>query len=615
MMRAPSSPDHHPFRSKRAVLLAVAAALVAAGCDTPANTADKAAREDIAQSRIALATTADPALGARQAQQLLDAAAGNAVGATTKVQAKALLGQLLLREARDLSWQIDRLDRDVQRLCTEITELSGQVRIGAQLAEGYKQFDPAPTIAALEQRVVEARGGADRAVWFESEGAQFASLSALAQEISRLEGEIAARQEEIRNLESQRVSALASAEDAAKEAEQFSGRSGVAAFTRSSNARRQASDLATQIEGLNAALEPLRTRLQIASAQRDIVSAAAKQLEDQTESLKAGWAQLQKSAQAQSELARRIVSESAPAMTLPTVEGVQVFPAASIAEKAARLDAIIKQSDELRARAASALTDARKHLEDAAQSALSERGAIQTLEGERPGAPEGQGYAWKIARNALSPGLYQLEQAEASRQLAELHSRHAAVLEARLHAAQAAQASLPAAGATVPPELTNGTVEKMQTALKEADAAFKAADELLETVRTGSAQLDADRAAASAARVSRIFGLYRWSILSADLGDNDAARAHMDNARNLVADAIASNVRLPPLPPELQKIVDDAPKPGADAPPTTEPGTQPAEGATEPPPEGAPPAEGTPPPDGTTPPETPPGNPGGGNPG
>lgn len=602
-MPAPLKPS---ARRPRACQVSVSTAAIAAllglvGCDTPANQSDRSARAEIAKSQEVLATTEDPTRAAEQAQALLDSAAASATGAAAKVHAKSLLGQLLLKQARDLIWEIDRLDRDAQRLCTEITELSGQVRLSAQLAEGYKQFDPTPVINALEDRAAQARGGADQPVWFESDGVTFASFAALSQDISRLEGEIAAKQQEIESLKSQRASALSAAEDAAREAEATQGRSSVDAFTRSSNARRQASELGTQIDTLTASLEPLKTRLAIASAQKDVIASAARQLEAQTAALEQGWAELQKSAAAQSELAKRIVTAGAT-VSLPEMSGVQVYPAASLAQKAQQLDRIMKDSDALRDRAAQLLSDAAKHFGDAATAAVNERGELRRIEGERPGAPVGQSSAWKATRNAFSPGLYQVDQAEAHRLLAQLHAGHAAVLEARLYASQAAQTALPAAGVPVPGELQNGTADKVKTAMREADEAYKAADELLESIVTGATELDSDKAVASSARVSRIYTLYRWSILSADLGETEAARTHMESARNLVADAISNDVRLPRLPPELQKMVDEAPRRAPDAtdtapaealPPEGQPGeAQPGEPTPENP---TPPPEGTPP--------------------
>jgi hypothetical protein len=147
-----------------------------------------------------------------------------------------------------------------------------------------------------------------------------------------------------------------------------------------------------------------------------------------------------------------------------------------------------------------------------------------------------------------------------------------------VHASQATQTALDAAKIPVPAELQNGALmEKYQNAMKEADAAYKQADELLQSVTDGAAELDADKAAQAGARAQRIYTLYRWSILSADMGDNEAARAHMESARNEIANAIGNNTRLPALPAELQAIADAAAKP-TDGQPTTEettPGTQP----------------------------------------
>lgn len=588
-------------RSRPLAIAAIAAAVavastLTAGCDSAANQSDRSAAAQVADARDALAKGSDPA----QAQQLLESAAGSATDATTKVQAKSLLGQVLMRDARDLSWEVDRLDRDAQRLCTEITQLSGQVQLSAQLAQGYAQLNPQPVIDSLRSRADEARGGADRPVWFDSDGVKFPSLTAAAQQISKLEGEIAAKQEEIRQLDSQRVAALKVAEDSAAEAEQASGRAAVDAFARSSNARRQASDLGTQIEMVNADLRPLQEQLAIANAQKQYVGNAAAQLEEQSKLLQQGWETIQKSGAQQLELARRITSEAGKGVALQPIEGVQVqaLPAASMEEKAAKLAEIVAQADENRSKLVELLGEAAKHLGDAAQAAVSERGELQRVEGEYPSAPTGQRAAWKATRNALSPGMYQVDQAEAFRMLGATHQNHAFMLQARIKAAEAARTALEAAKLPVPAPLQNGALmEKYTTAMKEADAAYKEADDLLDSVVKGNAELDNDRAAVAAARPQRLYGLYRWAGLAADMGDAEAAKAHMESAKNEIADAVSQQVRLPRLPQELQAMVDEATKASATPPatppaetPEATPPTQPAEGGDQ----AQPPVEATP---------------------
>lgn len=579
---------HAPLNSqagrRRPLAVAAAAVIVAisVGCDTSANRADRAAAEQVAEARDTLAKGGDAA----QARQLLESAAGSATNATTKVQAKSLLGQVLMRDARDLAWEVDRLDRDAQRLCTEITQLAGQVQLSAQLAAGYAQLNPQPVTESLRQRADEARGGADRPVWFESDGVKFPSLTAASQQISRLEGEVAAKQEEIRQLESQRVAALKAADEAAAVAEQSTGRASVEATTRSSNARRQASDLGTQIEMLNASLQPILQQLAIANAQKQYVSNAAAQLDQQSKLLQQGWETIQKSGAQQAELAKRITSETGKGVNLQPIEGVQVqaFPAASIEEKAARLAEIVAQADEKRARLIEMLGEAAKHLGDAAQAAVAERGEIQRIQGENPSAPAGQQAAWKATRNALSPGLYQVDQAEAFRMLAATHQNHASILQARIKSAEAVRTALEAAGLPVPAPLQNGALmEKYTTAMKEADAAYKEADDLLDSVVKGNAELEADRGAVASARPQRLYGLYRWSVLAADMGDTEAAKAHLESAKNEIADAVNQQVRLPRLPPELQAMLDEAVK--ASAPPPAPPASE------TPAPEGQPPVE------------------------
>jgi hypothetical protein len=212
--------------------------------------------------------------------------------------------------------------------------------------------------------------------------------------------------------------------------------------------------------------------------------------------------------------------------------------------------------------------------------------------------------------------MYLVDQAEAFRMLAAAHQNHATMLQARAKAAEAARTALEAAKLPVPEPLQNGAMmEKYTTAVKEADAAYKQADDLLASVIEGNATLENDRAAVAGARPQRLFGLYRWSILANDMGDPEAAKAHMETAKNQISDAVSNQVRLPRLPDELQAMVDAAAKPAGDG-ATTTPAPSPDEGAAPPTDPATQPVEGTPDAATDQPPVEPtPTNTGGGGPG
>lgn len=590
-------------RIARLVLSAAVAGVFVFGCDSPSSSADKSARSAIAQAQSAVH---EPD-GAEKAIQLLSTAGGNAEAfPETRVRANAMVGQLLLEQARNLAWDVDRIGRDSQRLSMEIAQLAGEAQFAGQLAAGYKQLDPTPVINNLSKQAEDARGGADRAVWFEAAGVKFPSLAAVAADLSKLEGDIAVKQGQLADLVKQRDGLLSSAEDAARTAEAAKGRSAVEAYTRASNLRKQAADISVQIETATAALEPLKRDAAMLASRKEYIAAAAKQLEEQGASMQGSWVTIQKAGTAQSELAKKIVSggDASEVVALTIPEGINIkvesLPAGSIAEKAAKLAELDKQATEQRAAALEKLTAASKHFEDATAAADAARQALDTAKTENPGAAPGQLKAIDISRNAMSAATYRVQNAAALTALAELHANHAASLDLRLKLQALAGASLATAGVNVPEALNNSAIQgQYEQALKEADEAYKAADELYANVLEAGQNTDAEKAAAEAAKVARVFELYAWSILAADMNAPDQAKAHMDLAKSIVTDAATNGTRFPALPAELATALPV--KAPSDAPPsdggTAQPdgATPPADGAT-PPADGAtPPAEGTPP--------------------
>jgi len=599
--------------SLAAAVAAVIPTLV--GCDSPSNEADRKAKADVEEAQSVLLTeeVLDKPI------QLLQTAAGSAEAApATRMRASSLLGQLLARQARDAGWKVDRLDRDAQRLAMEIGQLSGQVQLANQLAAGYKLLDPTPIVNNLSKQADDARGGADRPIWFEAEGIKFATLNTVSNDLSKIEGEVAQKQQQIQALQVQRDSALGAAESAAKDAEGKAGRESVDAFIQSSNARKQASDLAAQLETFTNELELMNRELAIVDARKGYVTNAAKQLEEGGSSLQAGWATIQKAVAAQRELVKSIATGTGGAVILPQPEGmmiaVETLPAGSIAEKAVKLVEIAKSADDLRADVLEKLNAASKHFADAVTSADAARSAIEKQRAEQASAGDAQKKAWDVARNSLSGATYRVEQADVLRQLAGVHAAHAASLDVRLQLQSLVTSAMQGTGIAPPESLVDTQIQaQYEQAVKEADEAYKSADELLDTVLQSGQATDVEKAAFESAQISRVYGLYRWSQLTADMGAADQSKQHLDLARSIVTDMASTGAMMPKLPPELASAAmvakptpegpapsgdQTATQPTGDQPPTTDASSveqpirdQPADKPAEQPPTEPPPAE------------------------
>src|SRR5207302_1688872 len=83
--------------------------------------------------------------------------------------------------------------------------------------------------------------------WIADDKTNIASLSAADQEISRIQGEIAKRQNEMKEVDTQRVAALEDAEKAMKTSESTKGRESVDSYKQYSDSKKKASDLQATI--------------------------------------------------------------------------------------------------------------------------------------------------------------------------------------------------------------------------------------------------------------------------------------------------------------------------------------------------------------------------------
>lgn len=613
-------------RRSPVIVLAAACAVALAGCDTASDSSNRAARADLRNAEYALAEGAE----LEKVVSLLSPIAGSGeILPELRVRAAGVLGQTLLQKARENTSQIDRLERDQQVLCLEIAQLASQARQADLVAKGYQKFDPSKPMAEsaggmaisildqIKERQAAAQGGAGRDVWFTTEGAEFQTLAAISQDVSRLDGEIARVNEQIAAQATQRDAAISSAEAAGREAETATGRAAVDAFIKSSNDRRAASELGTQIEVLTRSKERLEAERRLAAARQQYVDNAVQQLAAEAEKVQSSWSSMQTSARAQNETVVRLISsnQAVPMSVAPAAtEGetpdtkpetyADLLPAASVTAKANKLAELSKSAGDLREETLTLLNDAAKFLDDAVTAADAGRTGIATTEGAQPNASPSQKSAWNSAKNAFSAAPYRVQRAEALRMVATLHARHATLLDARekalgLAAMVAREAAVDVAGTT----LASDTIAAERAkALQEAEAAFTASDELLSTVVDAGANTDSEKSAAESARVGRIFGLYAWSQLYGPInldasgqpvGDRDKESfKRLENARAEVTLAIDANIALPPLPDELVATAETAlkAKSAAEAPaasPTTEPTEAPAaeKAAEEKPPE------------------------------
>src|SRR2546430_2684327 len=122
---------------------------------------------------------------------------------------------------------------------------------------------PDRAVSRKDENRASAGGGPAKPKWIGDPNANMASLGAADQEISRIQGEIAKRQNEMKDVDTQRVAALEEAEKAMKSSESTKGRESVDAYKQYSDSKKKASDLQARIDQLKGELMPLEKDLEI----------------------------------------------------------------------------------------------------------------------------------------------------------------------------------------------------------------------------------------------------------------------------------------------------------------------------------------------------------------
>ena len=527
------------------------------GCDDAS--ADKQVRAELHKAyQHASAGTAE---GLTQAKQVLDTAAANAnASPAVQANAKALLAQVELEAARAAQRNIDERMMDVARHVADIAQLAQQISTTNALIAGYKQYDPRETLAAIQKNIADATGGPDKPAWFTHENTQIPTLAVLKQDVARLEGEIAKLDEQLKQLNAKRSEVLQQAEQASREAEAAPKGQNLDAFNRASDLRKQAADLAVEIDRTQAAMTPFRSDLAIAQSQQQVVEAFIADQQKQAEAQTRGWQMIQQQMGAQNGLARAILQgagTSGGGGNSPVPSG------GAIADKAAQLNKVMAEIKELREQALSNARAADEHYGQAVTLAEQLRQDLETNIREPKNSSRPEQTSWKALRDVMHPASFRMHQADAKRTLAGILGTEAMELTLRMDLRNLLQPILEAAGLTVPDELQATNVEReREQRLTDANASYKEADELLQNITEGQAQ----ESVQNAAYVARLLTLYAWSQLNRQSGDTQGAQERLELAQQVKNTLVERQIPLPALPEAL-----------GGAHPATAPATAPAE--------------------------------------
>jgi hypothetical protein len=567
-------------RVKRIAILSLAtAAVFCGGCDQTAE-ADKNLSEALAQANV-IGDPADAQFAG--AMQVLQDATRDNVSPAIKAQAKAKLASMERLQADELLREAARKDISTARIAMQVLQAASQVQATNLQIETYKKLDPGTVKAEIQKMINAAKGGAEQVNWIGEGDSALPTEAAAQQKVSKLEGEIAQKQEQVKTLTDQRTKALEEAERFAKQSEDSKGQESVDAFKKSADARKQASDVGTQVDLINAQLVLLQKDLQIAQGQQAAASEAVKQLQDQMKLLDESWQAIQQQIAAQTALAKEIVATDG-SQAVPAVEGADTsvgdVAGKSLTAKADSIKKLADESDALRDQAREKLEAAlAKQLE--AFSALSEfsqeLGKIEAIPSQATNAKS----AIELGHTAMSLSQFRLSEASIAQAIGRLNLARATSLATRLMVNEAVEPVLTQAGQSVPASLgkKDDLAAKVKEAITLTSESLKSADEKYTIGAPAKSQVDRLAQATALVQSALVrYDLHRCALLA---GNKEQADKHLAEATEQIKAALDSSAYFPPLPAELAEVLPKNTIPDSTTQPSEEtPATQPGEGTT-----------------------------------
>lgn len=525
------------------------------GCDDSLGN-DKQVRRAIVEAREASAEGND----ADALQKLTEAAGNTGASPAASAQAKSVLGAAEMAEAQRLMQTVDANNREIARLVHEIGILGGAIAKSNLKMDRYRGLEPTAAREQAKQKIEEVQGSGDDQVWIAADNANIPTLAAVKQEVSRLQGEIAKRQEQVKTLEKQRQAAAAEADKHREAAENAQGQQRVAVVKQAAEAAKQAADIATKIDVLQASIVPLQRDLAVAQAQQAAAAGAIESYKRQIESLDSGWKGIEQQIATQAQIARNVLG--APDASAPVGDDAPAI-ANTVNEKAAQLKQISDATTDTFNEADQRLDNAITHYSGAVTAAGQLARDVQT---KREGVERNSPYykAFDELMLTVNPASYKLGQAQANQLRATVNTSQAISLLGQQRMMETLEPVLAAAKLEMPQSLDPQALPaEIKRTVEKANATYDEAATLYLDV---SDQAPQELSAKDAARVGRIFALYGKVMLARATGNPEEAQQFLAEATAARDVAVENKSVLPAMPVELIVV------------PTTQPTTAPTTG-------------------------------------
>jgi hypothetical protein len=578
------------------------------GCERPVERADKEVQKNIEAARAARGEGAITA-------GLQKAAANTAASSATSVQAKTLLAQAEVEQARIVLSDVDRTDLAIARLAAEITDIGEQVRTNNALIAGYLELSPKATGALgklVEAERTKVQGKGDTDTWKIADVSELPAVSKVNAKIKALDPQIKELEDKKAGLAKQRTEADAKAADLMKQSKRKTGRPSVDLFVQSTNETKRSADLANQIVAIDHQLLSLRQDLALAQSQLAHLQDASKGFATRLSENKKSEQELQGLIQQHRQASQQLVygeggepapgtggdkgdtatppadqkpaesdkanpaafqekadataaDVSAPSAAAPSSRAVApsaTVTNATMALKAKEMAALLAETSSKRKAAADLLTQAISHYDGALTDAQKLVNDIKKNANDPNLRGVPQQTAWKAMQDIFGPAKLKLQKANVEQMLAAIHRDAASSISLRKSMLDVVQSALGEANITIPPELHEPKIEaELAQEGDAAKSAYDAADTHLQEVIDGGGAGPIEQQAAKDAQVAKVVLMHSRAQLERALNNDAGADKLLSQARQTVEQGEKENAGTFPSTVRLVLGLEKAPTP------------------------------------------------------
>lgn len=524
------------------------------GCDDTSS-ADKTVQKNLADSEAELAKLdpfeyrSDPAILESSMQTILQAAGENRADPLWRAAASGLAGDASFQLASARQSDLIRIQQEIRSELLKLRVLTQRLAMTNALTSGYNANNPSQTITDIERMIRSIQGDAQNSTWspvgktvnlagqvitVSSRTSGLPTLAAIKQQISRLEGEIASRREQLSRLTSDRQTALTEAEKKFAESEKTQGQASIGLFKEGTEYRRKSEEIGMQMDLVQEQLNRLEADLAIARGQQEATTAAIKQLQDQIANLQAGWKA------SQDAMARQaVVAETALKGGEPITMSIETA-VTDIAKKLVLAESLRTKVIEDWEQAAKFY----KQAVDAARTVGTDKRVTSPPPGNKP---------YKDLKESVHSSRFNLPLAGVQRAMGTIAAEKAALSLEIERVLADTKKELSVANLGVPSDLPVITMDEIRSSLYAAEENLNESNNTLINVDSG----DTPQPLVRLSKQSRLITLYRLIELESlkqrvnVSTDPGALNALTKQAAELKQEMQASGIALPPLPESL----------------------------------------------------------------